>query len=113
MNSGNQVPFRLRVRYGATSPPVANAEFGLRILGVGSTAAPAVVFDAPSNTFPMFPARALETAREARALPATSIALLFLKHADSARFDNPQFSIQIFPLQSGGKGADCFQQICV
>ena len=36
---------------------------------MGSTAAPAVVFDAPSNTSPMFPARALETAREARALP--------------------------------------------
>jgi hypothetical protein len=97
----------------ATLPPVSNAEFGLRILGGGSTAAPAVVFDASSNTFPMFPARALETAREARALPATSVALLFLKHADSARFNDPQFSVQIFPLQSGGKGADCFQQICV
>jgi hypothetical protein len=35
----------------------------------------------------------------------------FLKHPDSARFDNPQFSIQFFPLQSGGQGANRFQQI--
>ena len=37
---------------------------------MGSTAAPAVVFDALVEHIPlMFPARALETAREARALP--------------------------------------------
>jgi hypothetical protein len=34
-----------------------------------------------------------------------------LEHQDSARFDNPQFSIQFFPLQSGGQGANRFQQI--
>ncbi len=41
-----------------------------RYVGMGSTAAPAVVFDALGEHIPpVFPARALETAREARALP--------------------------------------------
>jgi len=41
-----------------------------RYVGMGSTAAPAVVFDALVEHIPrMFPARALEPAREARALP--------------------------------------------
>ena len=79
-NRPSQNEFRKRVSvrlHLISARQVAHAEFGMwsTDLGMGSTAALGCRVRRPRRTpfSPMFPARALETAREARALPQSSI----------------------------------------